>query len=335
MNKQVNKEEITKKAKAFFHGETWKNFLVFFVFVILASGFWVMQYLQQEIEREIAIPINYVNTPKEIILKDSLPQEIIIKISDKGTAFIKYLVNKNSMSINADLANLPITDTLYNISRSSVNAAIVDNLSSFTRLLSFRPEVISVKYSPLTKKEIPVRINGKITPASGYVFVDSIAVAPCKVWAYGDKKDLDTIAYINTKKILQENVRKDLDFNVDLLSPSRINLSENRINIKAKVEEYTEKTFQLAVKVYNLPDDVSVRFFPSTVEVNCQIALSLYSQLTEEDLEISVDYKDIANSLNPNLIVSLTKKPNWLISYRLLPETIEFLIEKNNLQKAL
>lgn len=41
---KMDKETRKRKAKAFFQSQTWKNILVFLLFVALAFGFWIAQY---------------------------------------------------------------------------------------------------------------------------------------------------------------------------------------------------------------------------------------------------------------------------------------------------
>ncbi|KAA6302713.1 MAG: hypothetical protein EZS26_001220 [Candidatus Ordinivivax streblomastigis] len=43
----ANKTTISQKAKAFFKSKTWKEMLMFLLFVGLAFGFWVLQYARQ------------------------------------------------------------------------------------------------------------------------------------------------------------------------------------------------------------------------------------------------------------------------------------------------
>ena len=327
--KRIDKEKLTKKAKVFFHSQKWNNILVFFIFVILAFCFWIMQYFQQKIERDITISIHYTNIPNEIILNDSTPEELTVRISDKGTAFLKYYYNKENLKVNIDLQDISLDKNTYTIDRTQLNYKILDILSNTTQLLSFKPENLQVRYSPLQKKELPIHINGKISPAPGYIFTDSLHIEPAKVWVYGDKKGLDTLQYISTINIKKENIQKDLKLDIQLELPKGTRLSAEQVNISSRIEEYTEKVFELPVICHDLPENTDIRFFPSTVEVTCQIALSKYSLLTEKDLMINVNFNDIIKNPGTNVTLDLTQKPEWMISYRIVPETIEFLIEKN------
>ena len=65
-NIQNSFKSIQAKTKAFFHGDRWKEVLVFFFFALLAFGFWLLQSLQQEYEIELVFPVKYKNVPADI-----------------------------------------------------------------------------------------------------------------------------------------------------------------------------------------------------------------------------------------------------------------------------
>jgi hypothetical protein len=327
--RQLNKEEIEQKAKVFFHSQKWKNLLVFLVFVALVFCFWILQYFQQKIEREISIPIRYTQVPSEIILSDSLPDKITLRLADKGTVFIKYFFENDLAAININLENLPLDRTSYTIEKYTLNGQIRELLLKTTQLLSFSPETIPVRYFPLEKKEVSVRVDGKITTAAGYMFRDSLHINPSKIWIYGDKQTLDSIQFIKTAAVKEENIQKKLNLTINLMVPKGVQLSTEKTKITADIEEYTEKIFELPILCYNLPNEnIHVRFFPSTVEVVCQLALSEYSKLSENDLKVGMDYRELSQNPGMNTSLTLSRKPQWLVHYRIVPETVEYLIEQ-------
>ena len=61
---QTAREEINR----FFHGEKWKEMLIFSLFILLAFGFWLLQSLQRDYEMEIRFPIEYDDIPSNIAL---------------------------------------------------------------------------------------------------------------------------------------------------------------------------------------------------------------------------------------------------------------------------
>ena len=328
--KQINKEEILGRAGAFFSSKQWKNTLLFFSFILLASCFWALQYFRQKIDFEVPIQIRYVHTPTWIALSGKLPEEIILTVQDKGNAYLNYSRRnkKKSFFINVDLETISPEKTSYMLEKVTLLNLINEQLLSTTQLKSFYPEKIEINYSLLAQKELPVVINGAISPAQGYMFLDSVAIEPAEVIVYGNKNDLDTIREIQTLPVNYNNIDKNWTAFADLKIPEGIRLSVEHIKLSAKVEEFTEKTFELPVVCYNLPSNLSVHFFPSTVELNVRVGLSEYSQLSKSNFEIAVDYNDLKDRNSANCSLSLTQKPSWLKNYRIVPDVIEFLFEQ-------
>lgn len=327
--KRVNRNAIQQKAKVFFRSQQWKEFLAFLVFVALVSCFWLLQSLQQKIEREISIPVYYSQPPKGLFVSDSLPKRITFKLSDKGSVFWKYFFNKKFTAIRVDLKDLPLNQYSYTIERYALNAQIQNLLASTTQILSFQPEKIQVNYSPLQKKTVPVLINGKIATAAGFMFRDSIHIQPSEVCIYAKSADLlDTIRFIETELVNKENISRKLNLNLRLMAPKDVSLDTEKVKLTAEIDEYTEKTIELPALCFNQPENIQVRFFPASVNVISQLPLSQYSQLKNSDLAVSVDYDKLSQNPGTTIKLVLSRKPSWLVHYRIVPESVEYLIEQ-------
>ena len=330
--KPINKRKIQGRIGAFFRSKRWKDTLVFLGFVVLASGFWALQYFHQKFEFEVLMKVNYVHVPSGIALSDKLPQEITLHIQDKGSAYLNYIVKKRngSLFVTVDLETVSPNKASYVIDQPVLRGLIEDKLLATTQLKSYSPDKIEINYSPLAQKELPVLINGTIAPASGYLFSDSIRIEPAQVTVYGSKEALDTLREIRTVPVNYSVVSKEWTVSADLQSPEGIHLSVNRVNLSVTMEEYTEKVFKLPVVCYNLPSNRKIHFFPSTVELGVKVGLSKYSQLSPSGFEIAVDYNDLKERNTANCPLTLTRKPVGSDSYRITPNVIEFLIEQKN-----
>jgi hypothetical protein len=325
--KHVNKDTFKQKTKRFFQSQRWKNLLVFFVFVGLAFCFWLLQYYQQKFEITLTIPIRYENVPEDIVFNHPLPQQLDVKISDKGTTLFHYIFKENPQTIYYDLGDISHEQDSYVVDRMNLIHEIDIHLLSSTQLISFSPETITIDYSPLEKKKLPVFFDGNISVEQGFTFVDSLEIIPSTVWVYGSKNALDTLQQICTQSFTSKPVNKNLNISLNLLVPDGVKLSNEKVDIEANIEVSTEKTFILPVNCYNLPKNLSIIFFPSSVKIVCSVALSKYSQLTEADLDVYIDYRELANNQS-NIHLQLTKKPQWLTNYRMIPDNIEYLIEQ-------
>ena len=327
----VNKEGIKRRAGAFLKNTEWKkNTGVFFIFVALAFGFWTLQYFHDKFEFEVPIKVNYVHIPTGIILSDKLPQEITLHVQDKGSVYLNYMMRKKSRSlfITIDLDNVSLNKTSYIIDQARLYSLITEKLFTTTQIKSYSPDRIEINYAPLAQKELPITINGTISPAFGYLFSDSIRIKPARVLAYGSKNKLDTLREIQTVPINYNDINKNWTVSVDLQVPDGINLAVERVELSAAIEEYTEKTFELPVVCFNVPANRKIHFFPSTVELGVKVGLSKYSQLSKSYFEIAINYNELKGKNSANCSLTLTRKPHWLESYRITPDVIEFLIEQ-------
>lgn len=326
----IDKEKIQGRARIFFRSKQWKNFLVFFTFVVLASVFWALQYFRQKNEFEVPISIHYTHIPPEVVLSNNLPQKITLHVQDKGGAWLNYSVN-SLLAIDINLKNISLHKTSYVVEQSVLYSLICENLLPTTQLKSFFPEQIEINYALLSKKELPVVMHGTILPAPGHMFSDSIRIEPANVIAYGDKTSLDTLREISTSLLNYKNISKNWAISAQLKAPEGIRLSVEQVRLSAEVEEYTEKNFELPILCDNVPSNRMVRFFPSTVDVFVQVGLSKYAQISSSNFEIKVDYNELIERNATSCSLKLTRKPVGIGNYRIVPEVIEFLVERKSI----
>jgi len=329
--KTINKKNIQGKTETFFRSSKWKNTLLFLSFVALASGFWALQYFHDKFDFEIPVKVQYENVPVGIVLSGNAPQEITLYVQDKGSAYLNYLFRQKRqlLSIAIDLEAISPNKTSYTVDQTALRNLAGEKLLSTTQLKFVSPDKIDVDYSQLAQKELPVTVNGIVSPASGYLISDSVVIEPANVVVYGDKDNLDTLREIQTLPVEYTAIDKDWSVFADLKAPKGIYLPVKKVKLSAKIEEYTEKSFEMPIVCDNLPPNLKVHFFPSAVELGVKVGLSKYSQLSKSDFEIAVNYNDLKDKTSTNCLLTLKRKPAWLKNYRIAPEVVEFLIEQN------
>lgn len=320
-------DKIINKVREFRGSSNWKNFLTFLFFLSLAFAYWILQYYQQTFEVELPAEIHYKNIPADIVISDNLPDKINIKVLDKGTTFWGSIFSGDKY-ITIDLSNLPSGKNTYTIDKLTLYNEIKESLKATVNVQSISPENIVINYSPLEKKEVPVVLEGTLQPASGFIFTDSISIIPASVLVFSDKQTLDTLRYVSTNRIEKKDISSELKFKVSLTIPNHAKIEPTEVQISAKVEECTEKAFTITPICKNLPANKSIRFFPSTVELYVTVGISQYTTITESDFSIEVDYDDLINEEVASARLSLTRYPQEIINYRIVPNEIEFMFEQ-------
>ncbi|MCL2650343.1 MAG: YbbR-like domain-containing protein [Candidatus Azobacteroides sp.] len=278
---------------------------------------------------KISIPIRFKNVPSQVALESDTPSEIDVEIKGKGTLLLRDVWgHKKDKVLELNLENLDPPKTVYTISKKYLESEISNYLSPAITLVSFTPDVLNIHYQSLKKKELPVVLSGKLTPATGYILTDTILFTPSKVFAYGLSALVDSISAIYTEDISIADIRTPIKKQIKLIVPPGINLSETNIELNVSAEEYTEKIIRVPVVCENLPENYKIHIFPSSVEIIFPVALANYGKIKEADFEAGINYFELLKSPDYTTMVNLTKKPDWIRSYRINPEVVEFLIEE-------
>lgn len=316
--------------KAFLHRQRWKEALIFFCFVLLAFGFWLLQSLQQEYETDLSIPLRYTNVPANIIFDSKLPDNLKVHVRDKGSALLNYTLGQKFRSITVNLEKLPIDTNRYVISRNQLEEDIQKQILATTTAYSFEPQRIVLNYGLRKSKEVPVRFNGSIQTQNGFLVAGDIIISPSHVTVYASENILDSIQEVKTVFVEVKEGKKTLTKNTALENIDGANLGTERVSVTIPIEEYTEKTLTVPVQIVNVPKKYKIRTFPQMVEVFCNIPISKFEDLKEENLSIEVPFHKLEENVTGSFDIDLTRKPEWVKNYNINPGKVEFILEENH-----
>ena len=319
------------KINAFLRRQRWKEALIFFFFVLLSLGFWLLQSLQQEYEIEISIPVRYKNIPPDISFTETPPQEIIAKVKDKGSVLLNYSFGRSFAPIETNMKNQAEKSGSLSITKKTIQSDIQKQLLATTSLVGFEPQSIEAAYSKRIKKNIPVVFDGTIQTNPGFHVSGNILISPSTVSVYASDIVLDTLNHPKTVITEKKKGTKTITRTVQLQKISEATYDPTSVTITIPIEEFTEKTLEIPVICTGLPPHYTLRTFPSIAKVTCSVPLSRFKDLSEDAFEIKFSFKDLEQNVSGTLPIQLTKKPDWVSSATLVPDKIEFILEQNNL----
>ena len=95
-------KHLVKKIWNFLQSPQCREFLFFLFFVFIASAFWILQTLNEEYETEISIPLRIKNVPENVVFTSDIPQELQLKLADKGTVLVNYMLGQGLMPVTLD-----------------------------------------------------------------------------------------------------------------------------------------------------------------------------------------------------------------------------------------
>jgi YbbR domain-containing protein len=316
--------------KALLRRQQWKEALIFFCFILLALGFWLLQSLQQEYEIDINIPVRYKNIPPDIAFNGTPPEKITVRVKDKGSVLLNYTFGAAFIPIDANLKTQKEQKGKLIISKKEIESDIKKQLIATTSLISFEPQSIDEEYSKRLKKEIPVVFDGTIQTEAGFKVSGDIIITPSNINVYAGNAILDTLKEIQTLFIDIKKGNKTVTRSIQLRKIKGTTFEPTIVSVTIPIEEYTEKTLEIPVICTGLPPRYTLRTFPSIVKVNCSVPLSQFKDVSADEFAVHISFEDLEQNVSGTLPIQLTKKPNWVDAATINPDKIEFILEHTN-----
>ena len=197
--------KLSKKIKDFLLSDKSREFLIFLFFFLIAGGFWLLQTLNSDYEAEFSIPVRIKDVPNNVVLTSEPPSELRVRVKDKGTVLLNYMLGKSFFPVNLGFLDYKGKDNHVKIYASDFEKKILSQLNVSSKILSIKPDTLEYIYSEGKSKLVPVRFQGKVTAGLQYYVSDTIC-NPDSVLVYAPEGILDTITTAYTQKINLENI---------------------------------------------------------------------------------------------------------------------------------
>lgn len=319
--------KISKRIKDFMLSDKSREFLIFLFFFIIAGGFWLLQTLNNDYEAEFSIPVRLRGVPNNVVLTSEPPPELHIKVKDKGTVLLNYMLARSFLPVNLDFSDYRRANNHVRIYASEIERKIASQLNVSTRLLSVKPDTLEYIYSTGKSKLVPVCFRGKVTADRQYYISDTIC-SPDSVLVYAPANILDTIKTAYTQQIHLENVSDTLKQRISLATIKGAKFVPGAVDLTFPVDIYTEKTVEVPLHGVNFPADKVLRAFPSKVQITFQVGASRFRQINASDFSLNVSYEELLKLGSDKYTVKLKSLPRGVSHVRIVPPQVDFLIEQ-------
>lgn len=313
--------------KDFLLSDKSREFFVFLFFFFIAGGFWLLQTLNNDYETEFSIPVKLRGVPNNIVITSEPAPELKIKVKDKGTVLLNYMLGKSFYPVTLDFADYKGNNNHVRVFAPQFEKKVLSQLNVSTRLLSMKPDTLEYYYSTGASKLVPVKLQGTVSAGRQYYLSDTI-FSPDSVLVYAPAGALDTITAAYTRHVKLEDISDTLKQQVPLVSQKGVKFVPASIEMMLPVDIYTEKTVEVPLRGVNFPADKVLRAFPSKVQVTFQVGLSRFRQIDAHDFHIYVSYEELLRLGSDKYTVKLKNVPKGVSHVRFNPEQVDFLIEQ-------
>jgi YbbR domain-containing protein len=304
-----------------------KRFLVLITCLFLAIAGWLF----------LALSNKYVYMAKTVLVYTSAPQkkafhplqsdtvDLLVEGTGWQLLFARLRVSPPSISISLEKLNnrnyILFSEQLY-----SVN----NQLETSQKIISVRPDTLYFDFSKRTVKKVPVRLVSNLSFLKQFGISDEIELNPGYVTVSGPQEELGKIAEWKTDTLKLQDIQRPVVTRVHMKQNvfKNVNIFPSSVEVKLPVDEFTEKTLEVPLKIVNNTDYYNVRLYPKKVKVTFMVALSSYQQVNEEFVEASVDISEWKFQKHEQLTVKLTRFPDYCKLVKVAPEKVDFIIDK-------
>ena len=149
------------KLYALLRSDRSREILTFMFFLVISFIFWVLQSLNEDVESSFSLNVKYVNVPEKVVFTNKLPDEIDVRLRDKGTTLMGYLMERMPV-IEIDFERYKNNKGVFIVTSSQLSTLVRKQLKNTTTLLSVSPDSIPVYYTNNSGKKYKIRLIGSV-----------------------------------------------------------------------------------------------------------------------------------------------------------------------------
>ena len=311
-----------------------KQIGTFLICLLIASFLWLINALNRTYTKTIAVPVKFINLPKNKVLSSELPKVIQADIKATGAKLLFIDFNKQTTEIIIDIA--PSINKFNYFKPIAINTALtIGNLSRLfnteIELLKVKPDSIYINFGKSFQKIVPVKPTLVIGFDPLYNYADKVKITPAFITLYGDSNLISHIDSVTTEKIMLNNLNSNILQPAKINLPEefiqRVNLSTNEVQLSINVDKFTETQIDVPIEAHHLPKNMQLKTFPDKVTLTLKVGLQSFDSLKTTQFTALVDVSgDLENKLK--LPVSISRFPDNIKIIKISPEKVEYILKK-------
>jgi hypothetical protein len=302
----------------------------FIGFLIITVVIWFLITLSKVYTTTITLPIRYAHLSQDKILQNEPINEIDFIVKSSGFNIIRSRFSNQRIEINASVLNKKARFRYYLLLKNQKNK-IQRQFRSGIEIQEISLDTVYLELGSLISKKVPLIPNLEINYHIGYDILESEVIQPDSILISGPETSLNKIAKIDLELLKLEDVKFDFSEKVKILRPENsknLKIRKEFATISGKVEKFTEGVFEVPFKVLNLPKEVDLTSLHKTVKVYFVVGLSNFNKIDKNSFAVVCDYTLSNENKLDYLVPKVIEKPSFIKSFKVVPNKIDFLIQK-------
>jgi len=198
------------------------------------------------------------------------------------------------------------------------------------KIIAVNPDTLYFDFSNRSTKRVPVQLLMSVKYQRQFAQSDNVIIKPAYITLSGPSNRIDKITSWKTDSLTVNDINETVNTRVNLepVTEGNISIVPKNVQVIIPVNEFTEKTIEVPVKLVNNYNYYNVKVFPQKVKVTFTTSLNKYADMDDDLFEAEVDldlWKKHGYSILP---VMLTKLPEFCKIVKIEPKNIDFIIKK-------
>ena len=299
----------------------------FLIFLALSFLFWMITKFSNEYTEILTAEVGFDNFPMGVVPISDTSSEVQLTLTASGFQLLYY--NFFGTSITLDSGKGVFENGNASIPLQLSIPEIQEQLSGTTKIRTIFPNTVYFNYSQLDIKRLPIALQRSLNVAAGFGIAEPLVFFPDSINVIGASNVLDTLktVFINTPN--KTDIKKSFIDQFNLLNPApeELEFSESETSLKVVIGRFSEKTIKVPIRLFNVPDSIALKLFPSSINLTFSASLAKIKAITASDFIISCDFK-LLKAGDESVELKLIDAPNQLQNLRWSPKEVEYLIRK-------
>jgi len=298
----------------------------FFTCLVLAALAWLCITLSNQYNYTVKRVLSYKNTPQKRAFHSLQSDTVDVTIKGTGWQMIYAMMHYSSNNLAVDLKPL---STGNNVVLSAQQTQVVDGEINHD-VVSFNPDTLYFDFLNRMVKRVPIKLLSNITYQQQFSEANNPVLKPSYITIVGPSDRLDKITEWDTDSLVVKKANETIRTRLNLqpVNEGNITIYPKTIDVVFPVDEFTEKTLQIPVKLINNSDFYNVKVFPEKVTVTFMTSLRRYTETDENYFEAESDLDLWKNQGYSTLPVKLTRIPPFCKIISVEPQNIDFIVKK-------
>jgi YbbR domain-containing protein len=300
---------------------------VFVTCLVLAIGAWIVVTLSNTYNYNVKTVLNYRNAPQRRAFHSLQSDTVSITQKATGWQILFSRIKGENKTIRIDLRRLEFDS---HIVLSAQLPVINSDRGPENKIIAFNPDTLYFDFTHRSVRQVPVQLVKSIKYQQQFGQSGNIVIKPAYVTISGPSNRINKITSWRTDSMVVNKVNERISTAINLAPPAEGNISiyPKTVQVTVPVEEFTEKTISLPVKLVGNIDFFNVKVFPQKVKVTFTTTLNHYADIDEPLFEAQADLNLWRAYNYSTLPIKITRLPAFCKVVNVEPRSVDFIVNK-------